>query len=61
MNSTRKGIIGESFAKIDLIKRGLYPHKTDLDDDGVDFIVEMKPQKIDKGLYSKGKTFTLQV
>jgi|TARA_R100000734_G_C3314698_1_gene106364 hypothetical protein len=52
MNSVRKGIIGESFTKIDLIKRGLYPHKVELDDDGVDFIVESKEQK---------KTFTLQV
>tara|TARA_Y100000401_G_C8275105_1_gene200422 strand:+ start:159 stop:590 length:432 start_codon:yes stop_codon:yes gene_type:complete len=61
MNTARKGIIGESFTKIDLIKRGLYPHKVELDDDGVDFIVEMKPEKIAKGLYTKGKTFTLQV
>ena len=52
MNSVKKGIIGESFTKIDLIKRGLYPHKVELDDDGVDFIVESKEQK---------KTFTLQV
>tara|TARA_R100000231_G_scaffold39116_3_gene34088 strand:- start:2064 stop:2495 length:432 start_codon:yes stop_codon:yes gene_type:complete len=61
MNSVRKGIIGESFTKIDLIKRGLYPHKVELDDDGVDFIVEKKPQKIGKGLYTESKTFTLQV
>lgn len=61
MNSVKKGIIGESFTKIDLIKRGLYPHKVELDDDGVDFIVEKKPQKIGKGLYTESKTFTLQV
>ena len=61
MNSVKKGIIGESFTKIDLIKRGLYPHKVELDDDGVDFIVEKKPEEIGKGLYTKAKTFTLQV
>ncbi len=52
MNSLRKGMIGESFAKIDLIKRGLYPHKVEIDDDGVDFIVEDK---------EKNRMFTLQV
>ena len=52
MNTTRKGIIGEAYTKIDLLKRGLYPHKPMVDDDGVDFMVENKEQN---------KTFTLQV
>ena len=37
-----QGEIGELYTKIDLLKRNLYPTKVEIDDDGVDFIVEKR-------------------
>ena len=37
-----KGEIGELYTKIDLLKKNLYPTKVEIDDDGVDFIVEKR-------------------
>ena len=49
-----QGEIGELYTKIDLLKRNLYPTKVEIDDDGVDFIVEKRRN-------GESKFITLQI